>query len=160
MKLNNSDNIGLMLAQSFKIQFILTYSTPSLNELIQGTHNHDNPSIHFSANFPFQCYNCWKEWLHNYKLRLFLLAVLNKLMQDYINLYGDHIDELMQKRCNSSAYALELHLFCINPSIVPAAMTTHIRRIQAFIASPKCTLGNPPGHIKEENLHRQHIAVR
>ena len=28
-----------------------------------------------------------------------------------------HIDGLMQKRCNSIADALELHLFCIKPSI-------------------------------------------
>ena len=36
---------------------------------------------------------------------------------DVIKISQVHIDDLMQKRCNSSALAMELHLFCIQPSI-------------------------------------------
>ena len=34
-------------------------------------------------------------------------------METFVN----HIDGLVQERCNSSALAMELHLLCTNPSI-------------------------------------------
>ena len=41
-----------------------------------------------------------------------LMSILHKLLNKA------YLDGLMQKRCNSIADALELHLFCIKPSIL------------------------------------------
>ena len=41
--------------------------------------------------------------------------------------HGDHIDGLMQERCNPIANTLELHLSCINPSLCYPMQNYHIK---------------------------------
>ena len=44
-----------------------------------------------------------------------VIGCIKALMNNSVSLPWSYIDELVQKRCNSSADALELHLFCTNP---------------------------------------------
>ena len=51
---------------------------------------------------------------------LSLFCCIHKVMlyETVYNIFEHDVDGLMQKRCNSIANAMELHLFCTNPSML------------------------------------------
>ena len=67
------------------------------------------------------------------------------LLQSYtiMAVYGNHeIDGLSQKRCNSIANALELHLSCTNPSKWFGGYHINLPRlIEWHCGTPKCSAG-------------------
>jgi len=75
--------------------------------------------------------HCWQNWGWNKLGETCLWFISSKVFT--------HIDGSIQKRCNSSADALELHLFCINPS----------PRSQALFLLVKCPLGGGGGGMMQ-----------
>ena len=72
-----------------------------------------NRNVHMCAHFCYKMVHCG----------IFVWCIVGFARWDYWNPIAStpfihHFDGLMQKRCNSSASAMELHLFCIKPSIL------------------------------------------